>query len=335
MQSVGEIGARVQRRVLDALWLWGPEQRVRAYVPAQADQVRACHRAATERLRAARDLRDARAVPAAAAICREAGRLAAATLLVSRQAGIDVSDMEPAVTWEHLEVLLAADGELAKRASKISPLLEEARRIVTGRDPLEFDRLTQPVALARLDALDRVASFLLSEVEPRTLTHLRVMRVSRVAILVLYILGVLAFVVSVALRPVNIARGKPVSASAYWPGSAPADALVNGDYETPWGSATGRGKNGWFTVDLLLPYKVRSVEVVNRSDHFAHDTPPLLVELSDDGLKFQEVTRFTEPGSPGSRWVWKGYGRVTRYVRIRRPDRNFAISEIEVFGRPQ
>lgn len=319
--------AGLKRAVSDGLLLFGPEATARRYTPEQGTLVRELHRGATDRVIAARDLRDARTVGAAAAVLREALRLAAAALIVSRDPS------EPALARPEAELLEQAIA-LAGASRDLAPALDAARRLARTTDPLGVDRAPPVVAVQELDAVDAVIRALLDPVEPRTPRRLVAARWLRIASFALCLLGLALFGLVRAFAPRNVALGKAVSASGYWPGSPPADELVNGSHESPYGSATQKGKDGWFSVDLARPHAIDRVVVVNRQDKYARETPPLALELSDDGEHYVEVTRFLGT-SAGEHYVWKGLGRVARHVRVRRVDRNFAICEIEVYGRPR
>lgn len=331
MVGPSPVGSRFRRMLDGWLWLGARVAKARAYAPEQAAEVRRLHRAAVARLEAATDLRQPGAVPAAAAILREA--LWLSLRLLSADSGRPAP--APEAPFEHYDDLRRHDGAFAAAAARHLRGEEQARWLLSPRDPLELDEVPAPLLLARLDAADRFARWLLGLAEPATPRRLLAGRVARVGWLAGVATSCVVGLVWLALRPPNVALGKPAEASGYWPGSPPAENLVNGRIEAPWGAATERGKNTWFAVDLLAPHRLERVVIVNRNDRYSRETPPLVLEVSDDGQAWQEVAKLREEGSPGKRWTWRAAGRVARWVRVRRPDKNFALTEIEVYGRPQ
>lgn len=330
------VPASLVGRAREWFLLRAAEARARAYVPDQAELVARLHRAATSRLLAARDLRDATVLPAAAAIHREAGALAAMALLAAREPRTDVLDLDAAEVWDRLTASIETEPALAATAGRLGPRLGVARGMILSRRPLEVDALSPAEALTRLEAVEAVAEWMLALAEPRSVRRIRVSRVSRLAVVIGVVVAAAALGVVRSIQPVNVARGKAAEASGYWPGSAPADALVNGQREVPWGSGTARGKENWFAVDLGLPYALSRVVVVNRDDKYAKETFPLVLEISDDGAAWTEVTRFDQATS-GRELVWQAGGRVARRLRVRHANlaKNIAVSEIEAYGRPR
>jgi hypothetical protein len=210
-----------------------------------------------------------------------------------------------------------------------------ALELVEARDMLVLDDLPPVQALAWLDAVHAVSLGLLRRVETRTPARLRRARVVRLLSLGLTVLALLGAGVFALTRPRNLALHMPASTSSYWRGSPPAAALVNGQIESPWGSAA-RGPEAWFAVDLEGPHAIERVVVVNRSDGYARETPPFVLEFSEDGRHFREQARFTAQAAGGERWVFETGRQTSRYVRVRKLDaRGFALSEIEVYGSPR
>ncbi|MCC6215436.1 MAG: discoidin domain-containing protein [Polyangiaceae bacterium] len=316
--------------------LRGAEARARSYAPEQAEVVARLHRAAAGRLLTARDLRDATALPAAAAILREAGALAAMALLVARDPRVQVLDLDPAEVWDRLMASIEGDPALGASVARLGPRLGPARGLILSRRPLEVDALPPAEALALLEGAEAVADWMLALAEPRSVRRLRVARVSRLALVAGGLVAGAAFVAVRSIQPSNVARGKPVEASGYWAGSAPADALVNGQREIPWASGTARGKENWFAVDLGQPHVLQRVVIVNREDKYAKETFPLVLEISEDGQAWEEVAQF-DHATAGRELIWAASGRVARRLRVRHATfaKNIALSEIEAYGRPR
>jgi hypothetical protein len=309
--------ARLPRRALEIVLQRDAEQRARAYAPEQQERLRMLHAAALRRIRAGRGLRDASDVVAAGAVYREAAQLAARSVVVAREPGVG-DELEPAAIWARLDV--PADA------------FEHARQLATDTDMLTLDKLSPVRAREHLDRVDRSLVQLLGLVEPRSVRRIRISRLSRIAIGGLLLLAGLILLTYWVASPRNVALGKPASASGYWPGSPPAGELVNGEHETPWGSASSKSPDPWFEVDLVGPHAIRKIVVVNRSDSYANTTTPFVIELSDDGQQFRQLAAFDGPARSGQRWQHRGGGEA-RFVRVRHVGTAaFALSEIEVYG---
>ncbi|MCA9599057.1 MAG: discoidin domain-containing protein [Myxococcales bacterium] len=321
--------AALPKRALEAVVLKEAEARAKSYRPEQSEGVHQLWHAAVRRMRAARDLRNASNVAAAGTLYREAGVLTARAVALA--AGESFAD---AAAWPRVREL-AEQGALPRTppsAFADGEPLDEAQDLAEQTDALLLDAVPPVVARQRLDRIDRALVLLLQGVEPRSPKQVRRSRILRIATLALLIIAAIVGLFAWLLAPKNVALGKPTLASSYWPGSATAEALVNGQDESPWGSATGQ-EDGWFRVDLLAPHRIDRVVVTNRKDNYAYTTTPLAVELSSDGESFQEVRRFTGRGGEGQRWVYRGDGQVARFVRVRNvAGHGIALCEIEVYG---
>lgn len=326
----------LSRRLRESLTLREAEQRARGYSPEQSARLIELHDAAVERLRSARDLRDATRIGAASAIYREALLLVPRTLLLSWDPLRPVDAVDAETAWQELEGRLIApqpDPRFVDRKGRRVQAFRQARELATEPDLLTLDRLRPVDALRRLDAAHETSTRLLSTVEARSPRAIRRSRVARLGCLSFVLLGLLTWLVIWIASPNNVAAHKPAQASSYWPGSAPADALTNGVIDSPWGSATARGADTWFSVDLLGEYRISKVVVYNRSDANGRDSVPFAVEFSTDGKSFHEAGRFTGRATPAERWVLSVDKKLARYVRVRKLDmRGLALSEIEVYG---
>jgi hypothetical protein len=297
------------------------------YTPEQRAKLRLLHGGALHRLRAARDLRRSTSVGAAAAIYREAALLVAQSMLFSHDATRDNDSLDPPACWQRLAEQPADRPERAQALGLIIELVEE-------RDVLAFDRLPTAIALARLDALENALFVLVGEVEHRTPAELRRTRVLRITLAVAALLLALGFFITALLATPNVARGKPVAAQSYYPGSAPADALVNGKVESPWGAATSATKDTWFAIDLLARHEIERVLVYNRTDAYSATNAPFVVELSEDGSQYRQLAVASQPVGPGATWKFELKREGARWLRIRKLDaRGLALGEVEVYGR--
>jgi hypothetical protein len=312
------------------------ERRAKAYTPEQRAQLARLHEAAVERLRAARDLRDATRIGAAGAIYRETLLVLPRAVLFASNPERPVESLDAAGAWRELErTLLSPEPDPAFYDDKGQRVqaFREAQALALEQDPLVLDRLAPVDAISRLDLVHETAIRLLERIEPRSRQVIRLSRVARLAAAAASVLAVLVLMVVWAVRPKNVALGKPVTASSYFPGSPGADALVNGEIESPLASATARSALAWFSIDLLVDHAIGKVVIYNRSDQFGRETTPFSVELSADGKSFREAARLSEQSTPGQRWALELHGEVARYVRLRKLDESgLALSEIEVYG---
>jgi hypothetical protein len=326
MGAFAERMSRLPKRALDLVLQRRAEARAKAYAPEQHERVRTLHRAALARIIAGRGLRDASDVVAAGTLYREAALLTARAVVAAHDPAPD-TELDAKQAWERLDQITTEPREPDTPYAR-------AKRLATDSDVLALDRMPPVRAREDLDQVDRALSRLLGEVEPRTVRRIKVSRVLRILTLAAVKITLLVLLIAWLVAPTNIAKGKPASAISYWPGSGPASELVNGNLESPWGSATGKANDPWFQIDLLDPYELRKVVVINRDDSFASSTVPLVIETSEDGATFSEIARFEGPAVARQRWVHKGGGRA-RHVRVRRVGAGlgFALSEIEVYGK--
>lgn len=111
-------------------------------------------------------------------------------------------------------------------------------------------------------------------------------------------LGVLVILLGVAVvtlaqrraEPIDLADGKPWSASSSWADCTPRIGRCGGlvsrilfhtrDDDSP-----------WFRIDLLSPRTFSGLTVVNRADEYADRAVPLIAEVSDDAQTWREVAR--------------------------------------------
>jgi hypothetical protein len=327
---------KLTSRLSESFTLKEAEKRAKLYTAEQQARLAFLHEAAVERLRAARDLRDATRIGAAAAVYRESLLILSRALLYAWDPGRAVDDLSPASAWQELERRLLSpqpDAAFSDEHGRRAQAFREAQALAVERDLLAFDRLAPVEALSRLDLVHETAIRLLEPIEPRSGEAIRRSRVARLSAAGAGTLAVLGLVVAWAVAPKNVAVGKPAHASEYFPGSASADTLVNGEVESPFGSATPRASGAWFSIDLLSEHAIGKVVIYNRSDPFGRETTPFIVELSGDGKSFREVARLADESVPGQRWSVELQGQVARYVRLIKPDtRGLALSEIEVYG---
>ena len=209
-----------------------------------------------------------------------------------------------------------------------------ARAALASSDPLYLDRLSpEDVERARW-ALDRAAALVRRRVEARTLTNVRGARWGRLAALLL-VIGYAAFAVTRAvLLPKDIALGKPVHPSSRKHNPPHGSELVDGEIGTSFGIHTQTEDNANVVIDLQARYWIDSVRVHNRVDGWFDDCLPLVVELSQDGTKWDEIGRREEHFDANPPWVVNGRGKPAQFVRLRVARRSYlALSEVEVYGK--
>jgi hypothetical protein len=113
--------------------------------------------------------------------------------------------------------------------------------------------------------------------------------------------------------PPDLASGKPWITSSNYPGFSSAGTKPARPIEGLFFS-TNDEDEPWWRLDLEQKINIDSAEIVNRSDCCADRAFPLVLELSADGKKWNEVARRNEPFST---WEPKFSPRKARYVRLR------------------
>jgi hypothetical protein len=308
--------------VIEFFTLRRAERTVRAYLPAQSARVRRHVEAAERRLRAGRRLMDA---TASAVLLREA--------VVQYLLAIEAS-RDPAAP----EGTVAPFPELPPdpARSRANPSDDaRVRTALASQDPLYFDGLSpEDVARARW-ALDRGASMLRRSVESRSLVAVRGTRWGRLAAVVVLVLWGVVALARAKLLPKNIALGKPVHPSSLAETPPSGRELVDGETGASFGVKTREEDNPNVVIDLEGVYWIDTIKVHNRVEGWFDDCLPLVVELSRDGNKWEELARRDRHFDANPPWVIVASGRGARYVRLRVAHHGYlALSEVEVYGKP-
>jgi hypothetical protein len=220
-------------------------------------------------------------------------------------------------------------------------LRDDALPVLLAAAPVDMDRIP-PESLARsVRALDGAARALRAHVDGRSPERIARSAYVRTGLAALAVAALLAWLLVLALRPRNIAFGKPVSLSTRYAGSAPPRALVDGQraaYDGP-GSPTAdivhteRDASPSATIDLGAVRALREIRVYNRGDGYFNEGLPYRIELSEDGTSFHEVAQRTEHFgcTPFDRpWVAPVADVRARFVRVRAQG-YLALSEVEVY----
>lgn len=297
------------------------ERAVRAYAPAQSARVRTHVGAAERRLRAGRRVADA---TIAAVLLREA----VVQYLRALEAARDPQAPEGAA---------APFPELSTDPAR--PRAEPSddarvRAALASQDALYFDGLSpEDVGRARW-ALDRGASMLRRRVESRSLVAVRGTRWGRLAaIAILALWGAVAYS-RAKLLPKDIAYGKPVHPSSLAESPPTGRELVDGETGASFGVKTREEENANVVIDLEGLYWIDTIKVHNRVDGWFDDCLPLIVEISRDGTKWEEVARRDRHFDANPPWVVPVGGRGARFVRLRVARHSYlALSEVEVYGK--
>src|SRR5690606_26185847 len=206
-------------RLIEPLVQRQARSKLAAYRPDQAERVRELALGARTRLRAAGELRDDHALPAALSLLRQAMALAAAAVLSAH----DVSEpfASPGGLLGQAERLARSQG------APLSQGFEEVRQVLGSSDELELDRLDRERARALLPVAEASVRGLLGLVEWRTAEQLRQQSAVRTGLLVAVLLATLAALIAVLARPTNLAERKPVASSSVRPGTPDPSGLVD------------------------------------------------------------------------------------------------------------
>ncbi len=298
------------------------ERTVRAYAPAQSQRVRKHVQAAEKRLRAGRRVTDA---TAAAVLLRES----VLQYLVAMEAARDPAAPEGAAA-----ALPPLPPDPARPRAD-PPDDARVRAAIASPDPLYFDGLSaEDVERARW-ALDRAASMLRRGVESRSLVAVRGTRWGRLAAVVVLVLWGAVALARAKLLPKNIALGKPVHPSSLAESQPSGPELVDGETGASYGFRTREEDNPNVVIDLQGVYWIDTIKVHNRVEGWFDDCLPLVLELSRDGNKWDEVARRERHFDANPPWVVQAGGRGARYVRLRVARHSYlALSEVEVYGKP-
>ncbi len=301
------------------------ERTVTAYAPDQQRRLRDLCAAALERLFEARR---ASSTLAACVLSREAVRFFARACALARDAGLD--DAQLARLDGCAEV---PDLETDPNDGTTDDTIR-VRAALATRDLLYLDGLDED-SLARLrTALDRAASALRRRAEVRSWLEIRALRWGRLAAIVVVVLYASWLGVRSRFVPTNISAGKPVVASSRHPRSLASEhELVDGHPGVGYGVHTNQDDSPFVEIDLLGNYAIDRIDVYNRSDGYADDCLPLIVELSVDHAAYTQVGRREDHFGSDSPWTIAGANHVARYVRLRVAHHSYlALGKVDVFG---
>jgi hypothetical protein len=303
------------------------ERIARSLSETQSRAMRAYFEAGMRRLRVAQDLRGPEEVQTSLSLYREATLLLAQAVLVARDANAEVTGVTVADALDGVSSSLPP-GEVPADLQQVVTLL-------SSPDPLLFDRLPAEQAAAEAEKLERTAEWLASHIEPRTGGQIRLSRILRVGTTAVVVLSVLIWAIVRVTAPLDIAKGKPAVASSLALGTT-AEAAVDGTKDGRFGLHTDNQLNASFTVDLGAEYQLSRIKVFGRGDCCYDQAIPLNLEVSKDGVAFQNIGQRTEAFSESEPWVVAPNGVVARHVRLRTERQAYLVlSEVEVYGKLQ
>jgi hypothetical protein len=220
---------------------------------------------------------------------------------------------------------------LLERRPDLEGDIKRVGEALAATSPLALDEMPFAKAEALRTSFENCIAATISVVDPPSVFGVRVLRVAR-------ILGVLVLVGWLVIPYVrthwmihNVARGKPVTTSPLRGESPTADHLVDGKLRGTFDIATIESEHAFVQIDLEDVFSIDRVNVVNRGDGWYDDSLPLVLSVSTDGERFDDVARRDEHFDW---WVIGLGGRPVRFVRLSKPDRGYiALNEVEVYGR--
>jgi hypothetical protein len=262
-------------------------------------------------------------VASAAVLFRDALRWAIVATGRPLEAGASAAE-----AWAQLD----ADPEAAglERLSKTER--EATRRAFVDRAALEAPEASHEDLCTDLAALrggvDAVLA--LPYREARAVARLRIVRRLRWAAVALLPVVIGASILTwryVEFRRQNVALRKPTFASSLEDPGATAAGAVDGK-TVGVGFQTRREHHPWLKIDLVETRRIHRITVYN-ADHCCFERAvPLVIEVSTDGKKYQQVARRDRPFG-----IWKvNIGPVeARFVRLTVDKTTiFHLSEVEI-----
>jgi hypothetical protein len=304
--------------------------RVAASVPAaRLSQMRSFVRAGELRSHAADDLVDGFAV-ASLALYREAAVFYMAARLSA--GGLLAAD----------ETLLPERvvGRFASLEPRAAPPCADADfraflHLITDPDPLLLDRLTRSERNARMRGVRAMVRWLRSLLEPRSLLLVRALRVVRIALLALVVVGPLAWWALEQAKPKNIALHAAVTTSSIHPAATcTPDKFTDGVTVGTYGVHTNKEEMPWVQVDLGDVHRIDMVKIYNRGDAGFDDGLPMTLLFSEDGAAFLPVDTREQSFDQWTPWTFEAQKMRARYLRVNGARGKWvALNEMEVFGK--
>jgi hypothetical protein len=244
-------------------------------------------------------------------------REAAYWTLLSLDQAASAASLPEAFEQADRELLRAAVGNNEDAFVRLRKALLEKDFVASAEDSEDVQRAD--AELAR----DFVHALVDHKLEPEArVGRVLVQRWSRVGLLgavsvALLVGGLLAF--TQLGRGPDLAAGKSWQASSQFPGCNFRDQVCNGTHVKVF-FHTEEEDQPWVRFDLGRRTKFAHVELVNRSDIGSDRGYPIVIETSDDGEKWREVSRRE---LPYSKWMATFAPVRARYVRARLLKRSY------------
>lgn len=211
--------------------------------------------------------------------------------------------------------------------------LYERALTLTGEAPAPSDdgsdvearaRTTRERALGRIDELDPLPA------EELRLYARRWIRVGAM----LGVVGLLSAGAGLALRTAargpNLAAGRPWTSSSKYGGFSPEAHLVDTNKSAIF-FHTNEEQDPWVQFDLGAPTSIARVVAKNRSDCCTERAIPLVVQVSTDGARWEEVAHRNDPFST---WDAVFPARSARFVRLTTKKRTWLhLEQVTVHGK--
>jgi hypothetical protein len=298
---------------------------------AQRERLQAVVKAAMARSSVADDLVDPPHAVAAIVLYREAVTLLLLAVILKYDSAPNVEGADAAMIVSEASRILHG-GTISSPPAEVGAALG----IVSDNQSLRIDLSGAEEQARTKFVLESAADWLRHRLDLRTSREIRRARLVGTLAGAAASVLLLALLVALILRPTNLARNRPVQASSRAPQSlAPADGsgLVNGVKEHTYGIHTNNENSPWVMVDLQSSYAITQIAVYNRGEGWFDESLPLVLELSENGRDFVEVSRRAENFSQEQPWIYASPGVRARYIRVRAPHVGYlALSEIEVNG---
>jgi hypothetical protein len=196
-----------------------------------------------------------------------------------------------------------ADPERLRRAAEGDTSVLE-RALIDGAGPARLDRTAAEADQARAFVEALVAEM---DVPRRRVAIVVANRWLRIGLVALVVVALAWGIHALSLGP-NLLKGKPYRTSTAWTGCS-ADAgcqalLFHTDPEF----------NPWVEFDLGAPKKFHRLEVGNRTDCCSERAVPLVAEISNDRVSWQEIGRRE---NDFANWTATFPPKTARYLRLR------------------
>lgn len=217
-------------------------------------------------------------------------------------------------------------------ATELGPREGVVAEWLAATSPLFVDDLPFAHAEALRDALDVEVTARLAALDLRSVVAIRALRYGRFAAVVFVCAVVISSVLRAKFFPHNVAVGKAVMTNGLRFDTGSGLDVVDGRTRGTFGVYTADAPHPFVTVDLDKSYDITRIRVFNRGDGWYDESLPLALEISEDNVTFQELSRRTSHFD-----VWTTdppSGTHARFVRVIKLTPGYvALNEIEIYSR--